>query len=548
MSSSGLKVKWVVGAVVSVVALGMIGCDPGADQTGAMASRRDGLGQGVVISQVFGAGSTSALFNTDYVELFNPGISSAYIGGWSLQYAGAKATGWGYYVSGTSYTSTKVDLPDASIPAGGYYLVSLQAAASGTPLPVTADWSSTGLNLSGSAGKIALVSSSDFLWDAGSCPIQWDGGRAEIVDFVGFGVTSCWEGTGQDTTDGGARMATGGVVFRKNAGCVDTDSNQADFDSLSSGIAPRNSASPANLCGSGSGGGNGAGGGTGTGGGSAAGGGTATGGGTGTGGGVTCTAIGPSGPFSDVVISQLFGGNGIAPSPFGADFAELHNISTSPVVLANYSIQYASATGSGWNMLPIPQATLPAGGFYLIQFTVTDGGVALPTPDLSDDRPSGAPPNATINLSSIAGKVALMRNQTIVSLGVTCPPNDVLADFVGYGTTANWFETASAPSLTSATSIVRLNNGCRDTNDNSADFAASSTTVPHNSQSPAVVCGGTGAGGGAGGGSSAGGGEATGGGGGTSGRTGCGCNVAEPSSFLAFALGALALRRSRRRQ
>lgn len=222
-------------------------------------------------------------------------------------------------------------------------------------------------------------------------------------------------------------------------------------------------------------------------------------------------------------------------------------------MLANYSIQYASATGSGWNMLPIPQVTLPAGGFYLIQFTVSEGGVALPTPDLRDDRPSGGPPNGTINLGSTAGKVALMRNQTIVTVGVTCPPNDALADFVGYGTTSNWFETASAPALSFTTSIVRLNNGCRDTNNNSADFTVPSTVVPHNSQSPAVVCEGTGAdagaggGEGTGGGDGTGGGEGTGGGGGSSSRTGCGCNVAEPSSFLAFALGALALRRSRRR-
>lgn len=569
MSPSRVKSKWAVGAVVSVVALGMISCDPETPQAGVTASRRDGLGQGVVISQVYGTNFATGLYNTDYVELFNSGSSGVSVGGWSLQYASAKGTGWGYF----STTSSKVDLPDASIAPGGYYLVALKTTADGNPLPVTPDLSFTTLDLSGSKGKIALVSSGNFLSDAGICPVQWDGGRDEVVDFVGYGAAAnCWEGT-----DAGARMVSGGVVFRKGGGCQDTDSNLNDFESLNSGVVPHNSSSPAFDCsigadggggtgggtgtggGAGAGGGEAAGGGTGTGGGmgtgggAAAGGGTATGGGTGTGGGsaVTCTPIGSAGPFSEVVISQLFGGNGNrSTDPLGADFVELHNISPNPAVMTSYSIQYASAAGSGWNMLPIPQVTLPAGGFYLIQLAVADGGVALPTPDLRDDRPTGAPPNGFINLSSSAGKVALMRHQTIVTTGVTCPPNDALADFVGYGTTANWYETAKAPALSFTTSIMRLDNGCRDTNDNSSDFASQTPVVPRSSQSPAVVCGtgGTGGGSGAGGGSAAGGGSDGAGGGTSRSRTGCGYNMAEPSSFLAFALGALAFRRGRRRQ
>src|SRR5215470_7466635 len=50
---------------------------------------------------------------------------------------------------------------------------------------------------------------------------------------------------------------------------------------------------------------------------------------------------------SGVVISQVFGGGGNSGAPFQNDFVELFNLGTAPVSLAGWSLQYASATGTG---------------------------------------------------------------------------------------------------------------------------------------------------------------------------------------------------------
>ena len=76
----------------------------------------------LVISQVYGAGgNASATYQNDFVELHNPTASTVRIGGWSIQYTSATGTSWG---------SNMVTLPDAGIPAGGYYLVRLASGGS----------------------------------------------------------------------------------------------------------------------------------------------------------------------------------------------------------------------------------------------------------------------------------------------------------------------------------------------------------------------------------------------------------------------------------
>src|SRR5687767_382197 len=48
----------------------------------------------MVISQVYGAGGNAgAVFQNDYVELFNAGNAPASLSGWSVQYASATGTG-----------------------------------------------------------------------------------------------------------------------------------------------------------------------------------------------------------------------------------------------------------------------------------------------------------------------------------------------------------------------------------------------------------------------------------------------------------------------
>ena len=188
-----------------------------------------------------------------------------------------------------------------------------------------------------------------------------------------------------------------------------------------------------------------------------------------------------------VVISQIYGGGGNASASFTNDFIELHNISAVSQVLSNYSVQYASATGTAaYAVTALPASvTIPAGGYYLIQ--EASGGVlgsALPLPT--------ADATGTINMSATAGKVALVSSTT--ALSGACPAAATVVDFVGFGS-ANCFEgTVAGSSSGNAFSIIRLassgtaTTGCKETNNNGADFTTASPPTPRNSASAAVSC------------------------------------------------------------
>jgi uncharacterized protein len=186
-----------------------------------------------------------------------------------------------------------------------------------------------------------------------------------------------------------------------------------------------------------------------------------------------------SGPaLAQVVISQVYGGGGNSGATWRSDFVELHNNGTSTVTLDGWSLQYASAAGSSWQVTALSGSIGP-GGYYLVkQADGAGGSVDLPTPDAT----------GTIAMSGTAGKVAL--SNTGSALSGTCPTGNI--DFVGYGGTANCAEGSSptaAPSNTLA--VLRAGNGCQDTDNNAADFATG-TPLPRNSASSALVCGGGG--------------------------------------------------------
>jgi predicted extracellular nuclease len=174
---------------------------------------------------------------------------------------------------------------------------------------------------------------------------------------------------------------------------------------------------------------------------------------------------------SGVVISQVYGGGGNAGSTFKNDFIELFNAGTTSVSLTGWSVQYASAAGTTWQVTQL-SGSLAAGQFYLVQESQGAGGTtALPTPNAT----------GTIAMAAGAGKVALVSSVTALSGG--CPTGGAIVDFVGYGTGtsgASCFEgTAAAPTLTNTTSDSRTDTGA-DTDNNSADFSSGAPN-PRNS-------------------------------------------------------------------
>ncbi len=163
----------------------------------------------------------------------------------------------------------------------------------------------------------------------------------------------------------------------------------------------------------------------------------------------------------DVVISQVYGGGGNSGATYTNDFIELYNRGSVAVDVSAWSVQYASAAGTSYQVTKLTGSVAP-GTHYLVQESAGSGGTtALPTPDAS----------GSIAMSATSGKVALVASQTALSCGATCATAPGVRDFVGYGT-ANDFEGAAAPALTNTTADLRAGGGTVDTDNNAADFTA----------------------------------------------------------------------------
>lgn len=187
---------------------------------------------------------------------------------------------------------------------------------------------------------------------------------------------------------------------------------------------------------------------------------------------------------TSIVFQEVFGGGAGTGAPYNRDYVVLFNRGASSQSINGWSLQYSSATGTSWgsNKRNLPNATIPAGGYYLVSLATADGGIGAPLPTI-DFTVSSA-----LNISQSAGKIALCSDT--VSLSAVANPTDTnIVDLVGYGATATGFETAPAPGLSATTAAQRASGGCTDTDNNSTDFTAGAPT-PKNSATTAAPCGG----------------------------------------------------------
>ena len=84
---------------------------------------------------------------------------------------------------------------------------------------------------------------------------------------------------------------------------------------------------------------------------------------------------------SDMVVSQLFAGGGNAGASYTNDFVELFNRGATTIDITGWSIQYASASGTTWQVTPL-SGLVPAGGYYLVQLASAAAvGAPRPTAD-----------------------------------------------------------------------------------------------------------------------------------------------------------------------
>ncbi|GHF33844.1 hypothetical protein HNQ07_000214 [Deinococcus metalli] len=178
----------------------------------------------LVISQVYGGGGNSgATFNNDFIEIFNAGSAPVNLSGYSVQYASATGTTW-----------QTTPLTNVSLAAGQYYLVQGAAGTTVTNAPLPTPDATGTLNLSGTSGKVALVSSTVAL--SGTNP---SGGP--LVDLVGYGSANGFEGSAPAPT-----LSNSTADLRANGGCTDTNQNSTDF---ATGVpAPRTTATAPKAC------------------------------------------------------------------------------------------------------------------------------------------------------------------------------------------------------------------------------------------------------------------------------------------------------------
>ncbi len=163
-----------------------------------------------------------------------------------------------------------------------------------------------------------------------------------------------------------------------------------------------------------------------------------------------------------VVISQVYGGGGNSGAELTNDFIELHNVGSTDASLDGWSVQYASAGNTTWQVTAISGVLAP-GQFYLVQEAKGAGG----TKELTHPNATGS-----IAMSATSGKVALVKADTALKCGTTaipCSDATQVADFVGYGS-ASFAEGTPTPALTNLTAALRNGDGCTDNGNNLADF------------------------------------------------------------------------------
>jgi hypothetical protein len=180
----------------------------------------------LVISQVYGAGgNTGALFQNDYVELYNRSVSAVDLDAYSIQYASATGTG-----NFGATAGQLTELPAYVLNPGAYILIVESGGLNGSPLPNPNITDGTPIAMAAGAGKVAIVSGDASLGCNGSTTPCPNAAKARIVDLVGYGTgtsgATFFEGSGPAPT-----ISITLADFRAGNGATDTDDNAADFTS-----------------------------------------------------------------------------------------------------------------------------------------------------------------------------------------------------------------------------------------------------------------------------------------------------------------------------
>ncbi|HEY0358742.1 MAG TPA: endonuclease/exonuclease/phosphatase family protein [Mycobacteriales bacterium] len=159
----------------------------------------------VLLSEVYGGGgNTGAPYRNDFVELVNRGSAPVGVEGWSVQYASAGGATWAL-------------TPLHGTIAPGAHLLVQEGAGTGTTAPELPAPDVTGtIAMSGTSGRVALVTSATALTCGGACSAA-----PGVRDFVGYGTAA--------DAETAPTPALSNTTSASRRAMTDTDDNAADF-------------------------------------------------------------------------------------------------------------------------------------------------------------------------------------------------------------------------------------------------------------------------------------------------------------------------------
>jgi len=185
------------------------------------------------ISQIYTrGGEAGAIYQSDFIELFNRGNATVDINGWTLNITTFEGSSTSRI--GIRFMSSTI----VPIPPGAHLLFQFTTGGSNGQ-PVNGDIPVPFISLGSTGGQIALTGKDQTL--SLDCPASPDPTGA-VVDYVGYGSSTCSEGTPAPAP------TTTKALVRLGGGCTDTNNNLNDFPLADPN--PRNSSSPFTLCGS----------------------------------------------------------------------------------------------------------------------------------------------------------------------------------------------------------------------------------------------------------------------------------------------------------
>jgi hypothetical protein len=187
---------------------------------------------------------------------------------------------------------------------------------------------------------------------------------------------------------------------------------------------------------------------------------------------------------TSLVVAQLYASGGNSGATYANDYVELFNRGTSSIDLSGWTVQYASAASTSWSATALSGTVAPGRAYLVALASGGANGGALPAADAT----------GTTNLAATGGKVAIVDSATPLSCGATagsCAGSSGIADFVGYGTAADFEGSAAAPAPDATSAIARAAGGCTDTDSNTDDFATIAP-APINASAAAAPCSGGG--------------------------------------------------------